>query len=80
MREILTEAPDPIARCWFREERVPDTVRVLCAWCNATIRAGDAAREASHGICVHCATDLDDSREKDRPPARDDRQAEPKNR
>ena len=77
MREILAEAPEHFARCWFREERVPDTVRVLCAWCNATIRAGDASREASHGICVHCATVLNDSCDQGRPPARDDPQAGP---
>ena len=29
-------------------------VQVLCAWCNTTIREGDANREASHGICFAC--------------------------
>lgn len=30
------------------------TVQVLCAWCNATIRAGDGSQESSHGICFGC--------------------------
>lgn len=29
-------------------------VQVLCAWCNATIREGDSAKESSHGICFQC--------------------------
>jgi PAS domain-containing protein len=29
-------------------------VQVLCAWCNTTIREGDAHKESSHGICFAC--------------------------
>lgn len=29
-------------------------VRVLCAWCNTTIRGGDDGAESSHGICFAC--------------------------
>lgn len=54
-----------------------DTVRVLCAWCKTTIRAGDAAREASHGICVRCAADLQQSGDDPPKPPADDRRDDP---